>query len=482
MALLKYFAKQKETNLPDPSGALSREVPSSAIVSANKVQKIASSPESTQSKKRGPYSKSFSPQVKAEIGRYAAENGVGSTLRRYVSKHPDLKESTVRTWRNVYTQELKKRVSVRSGTEAVATRIQELPSKKRGRPYLLGEELDKQVRSYLIALRERGGVVNTAIVLACAEGIIKNYDSNILAANGGHLVLTRNWGKSILSRMGFVKRRVSTTAKISVANFEEVKAQFLLDIKVSVEMDEIPPALVINLDQTGIHYVPAGSWTMDKEGAKRVEIVAADDKRQITAVFAGTQSGDFLPPQLIYKGTTHRCLPTMKFPDSWDVTHSQNHWSNEKTMIQYVEKILLPYIKKTRSEMKLHEDQPALLIFDQFKGQVTEKMFQLLEENHVNIVLVPANCNDRLQPLDISVNKPVKSFLRKQFQEWYAQKICDQLREPPTQVDPVDLWLSIVKPLGARWMVKVYDYMKSNPEIIRNGFKGAGITDFLGSS
>lgn len=109
-------------------------------------------------------------------------------------------------------------------------------------------------------------------------------------------------------------------------------------------------------------------------------------------------------------------------------------------------------------------------------------MFELLEENHVNIVLVPANCTDHLQPLDISVNKPVKSFLRKQFQEWYAQKICDQLREPPTQVDPVDLRLSIVKPLGARWMVKVYDYMKSNPEIIRNGFKGAGITDFLGSS
>lgn len=29
-------------------------------------------------------------------------------------------------------------------------------------------------------------------------------------------------------------------------------------------------------------------------------------------------------------------------------------------------------------------------------------------------------------------------------------------------------------------MLKVYDYMKSNPEIIQNGFKGAGITDFLG--
>ena len=89
-------------------------------------------------------------------------------------------------------------------------------------------------------------------------------------------------------------------------------------------------------------------------------------------------------------------IPTVVFPDGWDITHSDNYLSNEKTMIQYMEQILLPYIKKTRSDMKLQEDQRALLIFDQLKGQVTKKMFELLEENHVNIALVPANCTDRL--------------------------------------------------------------------------------------
>ena len=39
---------------------------------------------------------------------------------------------------------------------------------------------------------------------------------------------------------------------------------------------------------------------MEKEGSKRVEIVGVDDKRQITAVFAGSLAGDFLPPQLIF--------------------------------------------------------------------------------------------------------------------------------------------------------------------------------------
>lgn len=87
-----------------------------------------------------------------------------------------------------------------------------------------------------------------------------------------------------------------------------MKAQFLIDTKAVVEFDEIPHELIINWDQTAIHYVPVGSWTMEKEGSKRVEIVGVDDKRQITAVFAGSLTGNYVPPQLIYKGTTKCCL------------------------------------------------------------------------------------------------------------------------------------------------------------------------------
>jgi len=43
-------------------------------------------------------------------------------------------------------------------------------------------------------------------------------------------------------------------------------------------MDEIPPELVINFNQTGIHYVPVSSWSMEMEQAKRVEVVGKDDK------------------------------------------------------------------------------------------------------------------------------------------------------------------------------------------------------------
>ena len=64
--------------------------------------------------------------------------------------------------------------------------------------------------------------------------------------------------------------------------------QFLFDVKVVMEIEEIPPELVINWDQTGIHCVPVSSCTMAKLGSKRVEIAGINDKRQTTAVFGGT--------------------------------------------------------------------------------------------------------------------------------------------------------------------------------------------------
>ena len=73
----------------------------------------------------------------------------------------------------------------------------------------------------------------------------------------------------------------------------------------------------------------------------------------------------------------------------------------------------------------------------------------MLEENNVYIVIVPANCTDRLQPLDLSVNKAAKEFLRKQFTEWYSNQVCQQLRRGIKPAKAIDLRLSNMKLLGA---------------------------------
>ena len=71
------------------------------------------------------------------------------------------------------------------------------------------------------------------------------------------------------------------------------KTEFLYDIEVIRDMEEVPDCLVINWDHTGINYVPASNWTMAKEGTNRVEIAGLGDKRQLTVVFGCSLSGDF---------------------------------------------------------------------------------------------------------------------------------------------------------------------------------------------
>ena len=96
--------------------------------------------------------------------------------------------------------------------------------------------------------------------------------------------------------MNFVKRKGSNAGKTTPSQFSELKARFLEDIQAAV-MNEIPIDLIFTASTTG-------QWTMNKAKAKRVVIANSDDKWQITAVFAATMTGEYLPMQLICKGTT----------------------------------------------------------------------------------------------------------------------------------------------------------------------------------
>ena len=263
-------------------------------------------------------------------------------------------------------------------------------------------------------MRDNGAVVNTSIAIATATGAVHKRDKSLLKENGGSLeqMLMKNWAKSLLYRMGFVKRRGNTKAKVSWGFQKPISLLHKGNSRDARDSSRTDYQLGSKLCQSHL-----GQWS------KKVQSGLRDDKRQITAVFAATPVREFLPFQLIYQGKTRACLPTFKFPSDWNVTYTPNRWSNEQTMKTYIQEIIVPYVKQKRAQLKLSEDHPALAIFDVFKGQCTEEVLQMLEENNIERVCVPANCTDRLQPLDLSVNKPAKEFLRGRFQEWYASQI-----------------------------------------------------------
>ena len=338
---------------------------------------------------------------------------------------------------------------------------------------LIGEDLECQVQEFIREVRSSGGVVNTAITLAAAKGIVLAKDANMLSQNGGYLNLTRDWAKRLLSRMGLVKRKATTTVKITAEIFENLKVQFLTDIETVSMLEDIPKDPVINWDQTAVKFVPVSNWTQEVKGTKRVEIAGTDNKRQITATLTVTASGEMLPAQIIYGGKTPACLPSVEFPKGWHITFTPNHWANEDTMVAYIYNILLPYVTSPHKNLQLSDSFPALVLFDHFKAQLTERVLNILDFHNILVIDVPANCTDRLQPLDVSVNKSIKHHLKESFQEWYANEVHKQ------QGKQVDLKLSVLKPLGAKWFIHAFQHVQVHKLIITNGFDEAGITDRL---
>ena len=144
-----------------------------------------------------------------------------------------------------------------------------------------------------------------------------------------------------------------------------------------------------------------------------MEIKELENKRQITGVFCETLVGEFLPMQLIYGGKTHQCHPLYPFPVDWDITHNLKHWSNEKTMLEYIDNIivtLVPFVDRVRKHLKLRKEQAALAIFDHFRGQLTAQVTDLFEKHNIQAVLVPACCTNRHSLLTFQSTKPLSHF------------------------------------------------------------------------
>ena len=127
--------------------------------------------------------------------------------------------------------------------------------------------------------------------------------------------------------------------------------------------------------------------------------------------------------------------------------------------------------------LKLPQNAKALLIFDKFKGETTIAVNDFLKKNDTTIH-GPKNRTNLFQPLDISVNKSARCFIADKYQDWYAEKVLQQLNRGVTAHDvKVGLKLSIMKPLHAKWITEMYHHLKRSKQIVISGFRKAHITE-----
>jgi hypothetical protein len=187
--------------------------------------------------------------------------------------------------------------------------------------------------------------------------------------------------------------------------------------------------LVVNLDQTGVHLLTTRGWGRAPVGSKEVPRLAADDKRQITVTLAVTASGAFLPPQLIFQGSTERVLPLNREESQfvgWHFATSDNHWSNADLMEALVVRVLDPYFTSSKTQLGLAPAQKCIVVLDVWAVHRSARFRSFIAEKFPYIILqyIPGGCTGKAQVLDVSVNKPLKAHMANHAAEHIYKKVC----------------------------------------------------------
>lgn len=179
---------------------------------------------------RGYYS-AYSPELRAEVGRYAHEHGT-IAARRYFGQRLGsmLPDSTVRGLRDKYAAKLRLAEAAAAaaasssnsprGDEAEASTGEDISSTKpppppgtavitalgfgqRGRPIRLGKYEQLVAECVRRLATESDEPVSDFVCIASARQVLLQYEPHLLEEHGGPIRLSTSWAKSFIKRMGF---------------------------------------------------------------------------------------------------------------------------------------------------------------------------------------------------------------------------------------------------------------------------------------
>jgi len=121
-----------------------------------------------------------------------------------------------------------------------------------------------QLQKLIGDMRSQGTAIGTTVVIGVGTEVMMKHTGKKPAVK-----LTKEWAMSVLHRLGY---KANSKCKVLSDNFEEIKSNFLADVRAVVEIEDVPLNLIINWDHTATKIVPSSQWTVEKKGAKRVNI------------------------------------------------------------------------------------------------------------------------------------------------------------------------------------------------------------------
>ena len=193
---------------------------------------------------------------------------------------------------------------------------------------------------------------------------------------------------------------------------------------------------------------------------------------------ASTPAGDFLPFQQVWGGKVAKSLPSKEadgmaealkhgfvFSTAASTTSPRSHFTTLKSMIEYVDGIVVPFIDRVVKEDNLPTDQKFILLIDVYPVHAGEEFRDYIHVKHPRCILIfiPGNCTGKFQPADVGLQRPVKHRLKQAQFQYLVSEQKKQLEKGIT-AEKVKFSTSIVvlRDASVRGCVETYDLMCSD--------------------
>jgi hypothetical protein len=280
--------------------------------------------------------------------------------------------------------------------------------------------------------------------------------------------------KFLKNEMKWTLRRSTRPGKKIPDGVTSILTDAFLRLVYTITENSVAIALCVNTDQTMVIYAAGASETYAPKGSKQVDVVGKDEKRGFTVVVGISMSGELLPFQVIYVGSTPCSLPTAGTPDYLEATGvlefqfgsgGTNHWSTLSTMQSYVTNILAPYFECHKGD----PNQICIWQIDCWSVHRSEEFRSWMYTTYpwIRIHYVPANCTGLFQPCDVGIQRVLKLAIRRSALQDIINNTMEQLGKgiEPAMVT-FEKGLPAVRNQSVRWLVNGYKAI-NKPELIQ---------------
>ena len=193
---------------------------------------------------------------------------------------------------------------------------------------------------------------------------------------------------------------------------------------------------IINMDQTPVFFSMVPNKTLNVAGERSINVrTSTGSTMQLTCAVTVSAARDILRPFIVFKGKRDGRIACefqnpekSGFPADCSYICQDRAWMDEAVMLQWVKDVLELWSKHVPAGIV-----PYLLL-DSYKCHLMSSVVHAIQDLGIEVDHIPGGCTGLVQPLDVGVNKPLKNWIRRKWEEYMLEEgLAMTVSKPPTR-------------------------------------------------